>query len=494
MVKAFHNLTVLKTMKKIFQILLAIFSLSIFSQEKYLEIENDLKIGSKNVKSAFSVVNENTGNFAIFLDDDNALYGYLYSPGLDLVRRFASEGLPKQFSQIIGYSIQGKKIRLFLKDSKSKIFGSVLFDFEIGSTEETVYDFKLKHELYVEGYTDESKFYLITLLKGTNELNFYVFDEGKPFQKESINIKGTPFFNNLGAIINLNELMGTGGKDLNRSSYGFNVDKIDSESPNSIETTSSIVKMYPGKSGFKLTVDAQRRTYILDFSTSNLSYTVSTIDKLTTSGTEINSNSFILDDKIYIISASTEEMIFSIKNLASGEELKNFRVTKNEEIPFKNTPIIQEGGKLKNYRILDKTSQFLRRMSNEDIGVATTKSNNNFVVTLGSKKEISSGGAPMMMPGFGIPVGSIGSFAVTFNPTFFAYGNYTSTKATRIESLFDEDFNHLKGEIPENVFDKISEAGLKLPSTDAETVFKLGNSYIWGFYDQKLEKYILYRF
>lgn len=482
-------------MKKLILLLCLSLSQVTLSQQKLLEIENDLKDSNRKVNSAFSVVDEETGNFAIFLDDDSKMYGFLYSPELQLIRRFASEGLPKKYGQVIGYSIHGEKIRLFLTDGKNKTFGSVLFDFENGSTEEMFYDFKLKNELYVEGYTDGSKFHLITLLKGTNTFYVYVFEEGKEFSKETLDLSSEPFFDNLGAIQSLNTIMAKGGKvQTTGSNYLFKVDKIDSESPNSIETASNIVKMYPEKHGFKLTVDTQRRTYIIDISTDNFNYTLSTVDKPTISAPVVNSNSFILDNTIYLIASSDQEMVFSIKSLVTGEELKNIRVQKDEEISFKNTPIIQEGGKLKNYRILDKTSQFLRRLGKEDIGVAVSKSKNDYVITLGSKKEITTGGAPMMMPGFGMPVGSIGGFTVTFNPTFYAYGSYTSTKATRIECLFDQDFNYKEGSVPENVFDKINEAGLKFPSTDAETVFKLNHSFIWGYYSQKLKKYFLYRF
>ena len=195
-----------------------------------------------------------------------------------------------------------------------------------------------------------------------------------------------------------------------------------------------------------------------------------------------------------MISATSDDMGFSVKTLDSGEELKNIIITKDDEITFSNTPIIQEGGMYSSYREMEKTSKFLRRLGKEDIGVAVSKHKGNYVVTMGSKKEISRGGAPMMMPGVGFPMASAGAFAVTFNPTFFAYGSYSSTKATRIECLFDENLNHKEGEIPKNSFDRIKEAADKFPSTDAETVFRLDDFYIWGFYNKKLDKYMMYKF
>ncbi|WP_418500286.1 hypothetical protein [Flagellimonas sp.] len=482
-------------MKRPILLFILLLSQIIISQEKFLEINNNFKEGTRKVHTAFPVVDEATGNFAIFLDDDNNIYGFLYSAALDLIGEFASEGLPKKYEQIIGYSVNGKEIRLFLKDRKDKTFGSILFNFENKSTEETLYDFKLKNEVYVGGYSDASKFHLVTINKESSILNFYVFEEGSEYTKQSLDLSKESFYDNQGAVQHLYTIMSTGGSETRFGNFNsFKIDKIDSHSPNSIETTSEILKMYPEKHGFKLTIDTQTLTYIIDVSTEELNYTLSTIEKPSISAPMVNSNSFILDDKIYLISSSDEEMVFSIKSLETGKELKNLQVKKDEEIIFKNTPIIQEGGTYKDYREMEKSSKFLRRLSKEDIGVAVVKSNNDYVITMGSKKEMVRGGAPMMMPGFGMPMGAIGGFTVTFNPTFYAYGSYNSTKATRIECLFDQDFNHKSGDIPKNVFDIITESADTFPKKDAETVFKLNDSYIWGVYNKKLNQYTLFKF
>lgn len=481
-------------MRKLILILCISVSHFVFPQQKFLEISNDLKEGKSKMSHAFSVFDEETGNLAIFMSDQNKMYGFLYSKTLNLIGKIATDGLPNKYGQVIGYSIHEEKIRLFMKDGGDKTFGSVLFDFPNENAEETLYDFKLKHEIYVEGYNDTSKFYLMTMLKGTNKFFFYVFEEGKDYTKETLDLSGERFQDNVGAVKNLNTIMATGGRVQNNgSNYQFQVDKIDAESPNSIEATSEIVKMYSGKSGFKLTVDTQRRTYIIDISTPNLNYSVTTVNKPFLTAPDVNSNSFILQDKIYLLSASDDEMVFTVKSIETDQELKNYHIKKDDDIPFKNSPIIQEGGIHNKYRVMDKTSKFLRRIAREDIGISVTKANKDLIVIMGSKKDIVQGGAPMM-PGFGFPMGTIGGFTATFNPTFFAYGSYTRTKATRIECLFDENLNHKKGTVPKNIFDTINQAAVMFPNKDAETIFKLNPFYIWGFYNAPLNQYVLYKF
>ena len=184
----------------------------------------------------------------------------------------------------------------------------------------------------------------------------------------------------------------------------------------------------------------------------------------------------------------------TVTHLESEQAVKKITLNKEETIGFKNTPIIQEGGAYAKYREMEKTTKFLRKISQGDLGVSVYKLFDDYVITLGSTKEVATGGgfAPI---GFGaFPVATAGAVTVTFNPTFYAYGGYSSTKAVRIECLFDNDLNHLEGEISLNVFDVIDDHAEKLPSVEVETVFKLDNQHIWGYYSKKANQYLLYQF
>ena len=112
---------------------------------------------------------------------------------------------------------------------------------------------------------------------------------------------------------------------------------------------------------------------------------------------------------------------------------------------------------------------------------------------MGGTKELNAGGGAMMMPGFGgaVPVASFGAMSMSFNPTFFAYNSYTSTKSTRIESLFDNNFSHVSGEIEENAFDKIKTFADEQKNKKAENVFKYKNGYLYGNYNSKENVYEL---
>src|SRR5690606_22325633 len=73
----------------------------------------------------------------------------------------------------------------------------------------------------------------------------------------------------------------------------------------------------------------------------------------------------------------------------------------------------------------------------------------------------------------------------SFNPTFFSYGGYPSiesNKTKRIECLFNDNFDHIEGEIPQNVFNRLKKHTSNLPKAKAETVFKMNDFFVYGRY------------
>jgi len=127
---------------------------------------------------------------------------------------------------------------------------------------------------------------------------------------------------------------------------------------------------------------------------------------------------------------------------------------------------------------LEKTRQFLRKVSNSKRGIAAYRLENELQLTIGGVKKIATGGMPMMMPGFGLPIGAIGAMTISVNPVFFTYGSYTRTKSTYINSLFDnEELTHIEGEVTPNVFERIGAYAEEI-KPKYETVYKHGNDFV----------------
>ncbi|MBT8244236.1 MAG: hypothetical protein HKP48_02865 [Winogradskyella sp.] len=139
-------------------------------------------------------------------------------------------------------------------------------------------------------------------------------------------------------------------------------------------------------------------------------------------------NSFIHKDKIFQLASSKKEMSFQVKDL-NNRLIKEFYLTKEDSILFKNGPIIQEGRTalpFQNRRELEASSKYLRKISSGNIGLSVLKVDRLYEITIGGYKIV-----PTNKVGFGVGFGGntggtfvgvgAGSYAPVFNPTFFNY-------------------------------------------------------------------------
>lgn len=474
-------------------------SFQVFSQEPFLSIPNDLKTRSKSPGDAFAVVENENNTFAIFLDDNKTLNGYLYSENLEPLGKFSSNGLPKFYNEIIGNTHKEGQIRLFVKNQNNKKFGSVLFDFNRSATLETEYNFKLKNETYLQSHSFQDKFYILTVSRNSSILNLYVFDHDGKFDKKSFDFNDKYFGNKKNKQVDLDFLL----TDREHFRTEGSVIKIEESNPNNIAITSELNKIYDRGSSFLLTIDSGLLyTYIFEFKVPDLKVNLKTVEKeqLPFEGFLPESNSYLFEDNIYQISALSDTLIFTVKNIDAKKELKRIDLSKEEEITFKNSPIMQEGTSFgaKKTRELEKTSQFLRKITTEDIGLAVISNKNGYQITIGGKMEVSNsgGGGGMIMTGVntGMSIATVGAFTFTFNPVIYSFYSYKYNKSTRIECLFDENFEHIPGVTPHNVFDTIEAFTLKSPKTRAETIFKIKDTFIYGKYNDEADTYDLFRF
>ena len=465
----------------------------VYSQDIFISINDDLKTNTKKPEQSFLVVNKQDNSVAVFIDDNKTVNAYLYDELKRPIGKLTTEGLPNKYNAVIGHTINGKSIRLFLNSSNGKKFGSILFDFESGRTLVTEHDFKLKKEIFLETFSREDHLYAFTVSKVDNSIMVYDFDHNGN-TSSSQKFMTSLFKDKMRRPRNL-----YGALNISAGLKTVPISKIEEGNPASLEMTSKLTKIYVKEDGVSITLDQNRDvTSEIVLNYPDFEPEVKTYQKpdVQTSALIPKTNSYILKDKIYHISSTSERMVFAITDRNTGDQVKTYTVAKDDDISFKNTPIIQEGGMYDSYRTLEKTSKFLRKISASRNGVAVIPSKDSYNITLGGITETQGGGGgPMMMPGFGGVGGGIGGpFAVaSFNPTFFAYSSYKHTKSTRIEGMFDIDYNHITGDIDLNVFDRIKEFSDELKPI-AENVINYKNKVLYGTYYKKTKKFVLYTF
>jgi hypothetical protein len=96
-------------------------------------------------------------------------------------------------------------------------------------------------------------------------------------------------------------------------------------------------------------------------------------------------NSMLLDDRLYFVSAEDHRLNLQVRDFYSGRLLKEYDVKRDEEISWKNTPIVQEGSFYKSGpRELAKTRQLLRKMvSGSAVLMANREDSGRVSITIG---------------------------------------------------------------------------------------------------------------
>lgn len=469
-----------------------------FAQEKLVEFENDLDNSKFSIKEVIPVVNQQNDNISLFFMNTKQVYGYLLNDNFKVIKKLSSEDRSRKYNTIIGYSVKDSlNYNLYLTNNKNNKFAGINFSFNGGSSMLNEFEFQNSNEKFVQTVTINNSCYLISVLKESSVLRIYKLDDINLTSPNTIDLKDEFLLgreNNKATLYDLFNIKSTG------AFIGTETNKIEDDTPNSIEAVSEEKKLYVRDNKIVFTFDINRGlTQILVINPVDFSYNVKSFQKpLFEANSSIKkSNSFITDDKIFTIASTNDSLGLKIQDFKSKNVLKEFLVTKEDSITFKNTPIIQEGGIYDSYRELESSQKFLRKLTSANLGISVYRQNDEYLITIGSEKEVSTGGG-MMMPmggGFGgFPIATIGSANVFFNPTFFAYNSYSSTKSVHIKSLFDLDFNHIKGSIKDNLFDKIKKHSEPVNSLEGKTIFKYKNYLILGNYIEKSKAYILKKF
>ena len=467
-------------MKNIFALILITTSFNFYSQEKIVIFKNDLKTSSSSIKDVIPVVNKETGEIAFFVADAKNIYGYKINANFKVTEKISSQTKSRKYKVLIGSSAsKDNSYRVFLTNKKQNKFSSVKFSFNDGKT--TINEFLLgKNEKFIQTVTSKNKFYLISGSKLRNQLFIYSFDKnGKP-KRNYIDISNLRFINSKGSKANLLSFL---IKD-------NNIKKFEENTPNSIELTSEERKMYVRENSILITLDHHKMfTQVLEIDINTFIANALQFKKPSLGEKSRRTNSYLNGENLFTIAVTKENFTIEILDFKTGNLIKEYSANKNEPITFKNTAIIQEGGMYDSYRELGKTKRFLRRIGKGNTGISARKINNQFHVIIGGY-IVQNSNAGMMMPFGGISIGSIGAATVFFNPTQIAFNSFTNNKTTRIESLFDANFNHIAGEIKENAFDKMQEYN----SDKGSTVFKYKDYYIKTTYKKFVQDFTFRKF
>jgi hypothetical protein len=470
------------------KLLFALLFTSISFSQQLVKTMN-LKLPKKS--DVFQVIDSEKKQVLLFFSNKNGVKTIRLNENFEVQDSLSGNRPYDEYDDIIGYSTSNNKYYSYWASSNNKDIAYQCFDFENKKIDFKTYKLDFVKEKPIERITVNNVFYLITILKNTSILNFYVFKDGQ-MEKKTIDLSDKKFINWENKKVNLWEILNyfTGFQ------APLSFQNILNETPPSLTFSANKRKAYVNGSNLIFTFDenksfTQMLTFNLnDFTVQLKSYTQPYIEETEFSGSE--SNSFLLNDKIVLMKLNSDVMRLSIKDL-EGNELKTYEAYSEKEVSFKNSEIIQENGRIRNTRILDNSNQLLRKIYNLNPSISCYTQNDRTYLTLGSVSMIQNNNAVMYGGMFGA-TGVLIGMAISSNYSVNNLNAYQNRKVVYINCLFDNDFNHIDGKLKKLAFDELRVFADNNDYFVCQTVFKLNTTLYFGGYDREKDTYAFYKF
>lgn len=438
----------------------------------------------ENVNETISIVDSTSQRVAVINFKNKLISAYLLDKDFNVLESIVTKPLPNKLKSVIAHQFQNKKLSLFMNTSSNRKYATAVFDFETGNCTTHEIDFKLKKEIFFTTFSRDDKIFIVSVSKKGSQLNIYEFYKNlnEP-KKTEIKIPENTFLDRFGDSVDLKDVLSDSYKN------GFMVSPVTIQKnlPATIEKTRRPLKIYLTEKGFDVTVDTWlKSTFLLNVSLEDMTVDVSEFKYPKPDGfiARVKANSFLFDDNLFQIIMGSDEMLFSVFSAQTKELRKEILLKKGDEIDFRNTPIVQNGGAFESFRYLENTKQFFRKSLDADIGLSVIKKNEIYEITFGSVKEIED---PVVL--YFVVGGVVGG---TVSLLVRDLLDYRLTKSVEFRSLFSNKIEHLEGDVSPNLFDKIGKftKGIKLKS---ETLFQFNGSYYYGHYNLDRNTYLIYK-
>jgi hypothetical protein len=191
------------------------------------------------------------------------------------------------------------------------------------------FNFPFLSQYVVTQFQINNLFYILSIDKSKQTLIVYTFKNGNAEQK-IFDFSSFKFQNQNTQFLTFNQIIKQNP-----------IEKIEVDDYNPLFKSTKKSKVYMLKDRIILTLDHNsKKTQVFDINleTNDLNeknFTQSSIQEPKTI-----SNSFYQDGKLYQINASKSELLLDIKDYDTSQTIKSVKVSKNETIPFKNSPLI----------------------------------------------------------------------------------------------------------------------------------------------------------
>jgi hypothetical protein len=483
-------------MKKIFLVSCFFIFSSLYAQESIFNFEKLEGRKGKPLGTSFLELPEMDNNL-ILVKYKKGLDAYFISPDYNIIATAGTDDLPKRFDNVVGQTVKGDQIKIFLSFVLGR-YASLSLDFNANSIVEERIKLDLEKE-YVMGHTSLGEnLYVFSLQKKSSVVTIHIINHDGSVQKKELDFSSQTFVDYDGDDGTLYNLV----KGYSNNAFKtLDASTIQYKFANPLENTSKKIKMYPQGDKVIFTLDSSNRyTYLMEISLTDFKHATYSYPKPKFSETLFygRTNALLYKDVLMQFAANDDKMDFVIKNRSDQSVIKTYTVKKNENLSIANTPVLMEGGTYNpnRERKIYKTSIFLKKINKSNLGISIVETQGNYQISLGSSRPLPPPSSGSMMN----PLAMSGGSMATTGPLFFRdYGSsftlYRNTKSVRFDGLFNKDFEHLKGKIPNHPFYTIDTYLNKLDQKFlAETVVKTKDGFLCLYFDSSDEIFKCYTF
>lgn len=349
-----------------------------------------------------------------------------------------------------------------------------------------------RKEQFLKTINYKNNFYLLSFTKGESIIHIYSFDKAGQ-SKRSYDLSDYNFLDKSGNSTSLSKLLKQDETEI-----------IEEGIPYSLEIASRKTKLYPKGDSLMVTLDYKNnRTQIISLNFKNEEHSFFYIENNKAEETK-KFNSFIYQNKLFQISASDKILGFTIDDLLTKRNISKNVVIEGDDFILKNLPIIQKGNSPyfsipgKKIKEISRIKEFLRKLLNSDIGIYVYENNQILDITLGGVKEFTVGSSNHS--GFN-HMASQGFLGHSIPSVSWSYASYNSSRSIFTKLLFNsKTLEHVDQKAKNNVFDRIDLKSRYLKNTllkkkiKYESIFKMNDFFVFGYYNKKDKTYTLLRF
>lgn len=456
--------------------LIALFSIQAEAQQIKFEQKISWKGNSISVKS-FSNKDKNLSCIVLLKSD--SLRAYLFDSQIKLIKDFkVVHGLDEE---MLGGFTNDDKITVVLKNKYSDQFHNYVFNLKNNSTNDYLLNYDLKGKKLIGTISSGNNFYYITAEKKEPQIhiaNFKTEGEITDLKFDLSTIADTKLTKkDLWEALSISE-------GFSRTVDAATIDESLACDP---EKAKSKNKLYLRDDNLLLLMDDDANmTKVFMLNVSNSTATYRQIIRAIPKPVQYNGitetasyNSYLIDNTLYHIYASSKQLILNTASFDSGKPQTCFNILAQEEITFRNTPILQEGTVTSSdeKRELVKTKQFIRKMlAGEALITGYNNAEKQHELTIGAFKEMKMGGGPPMMGGYGGGASLILSVGLSAS-----WG-----RTTRFKTLINaENGEHIPGELKADYGEIVEQMSIGLNTTPSGTdVFKTRTGIYFTFYNK----------